>query len=125
MERINNTKAGVICWTPAPAPSSPTSSVIYEEDWDGEDEEQTEKNDDFDSQMDDNGIIGLSEALEDAGLVDSDSHSNSRGPLTPEEEDPSGHERETPEELSNNLSEHLSHTESEEDKTLSSCESFL
>ncbi|XP_033951917.1 microtubule organization protein AKNA [Pseudochaenichthys georgianus] len=125
MERINNTKAGVICWTPAPAPSSPTSSVIYEEDWDGEDEEQTEKNDDFDSQMDDNGIIGLSEALEDAGLVDSDSHSNSRGPLTPEEEDPSGHERETPEELSNNLSEHLSHTESEEDKTLSSYEDLI
>ncbi|KAK1884136.1 Microtubule organization protein AKNA [Dissostichus eleginoides] len=128
MERINNTKAGVICWTPAPAPSSPTSSVIYEEDWDGEDEEQTEKNDDFDSQMDENGIIGLSEALEDAELVDSDAdyNSNSRGALTPEEEDPSGHERETPEELSNNLSEHLSHTEStEEDKTLSSYEDLI
>ncbi|XP_010794366.1 AT-hook-containing transcription factor [Notothenia coriiceps] len=125
MERINNTKAGVICWTPAPAPSSPTSSVIYEEDWDGEDEEQAEKSDDFDSQMDENGIIGLSEALEDAELVDSDCNSNSRGPLTPEEEDPSGHERETPEELSNNLSEHLSHTESEEDKTLSSYENLI
>ncbi|KAF3848807.1 hypothetical protein F7725_015304 [Dissostichus mawsoni] len=125
MERINNTKAGV-CWTPAPAPSSPTSSVIYEEDWDGEDEEQTEKNDNFDSQMDENGIIGLSEALEVAELVDSDCNSNSRGPLTPEEEDPSGHERETPEELSNNLSEHLSHTEStEEDETLSSYEDLI
>lgn len=92
--------------------------------WEDEDEENAEKDDDFVSQMDENGIIGLSEALEDVELGQT---CGDPGPLSPEEADPSGHERETPtEELSYNLSEHLSHTESlgEDLQILSPCESY-
>ncbi|XP_078127511.1 LOW QUALITY PROTEIN: uncharacterized protein akna [Sander vitreus] len=119
METRKNTKAGVVFWTPAPVRTSPTSSVISEDVWKDEEEELAENDDDFVSQMDDNGIIGLSEALDDVELGESCSDSDAEcnpnlypGPLTPEEVDPSRHERDTPEELSYNLSEHLSHTES-------------
>ncbi|XP_039636513.1 microtubule organization protein AKNA isoform X3 [Perca fluviatilis] len=119
METRKNTKAGVVFWTPAPVRTSPTSSVISEDVWKDEEEEPAENDDDFVSQMDDNGIIGLSEALEDVELGESCSDSDAEcnpnfhpGPLTPEDADPSRHERDTPDELSYNLSEHLSHTES-------------
>ncbi|XP_034752772.1 microtubule organization protein AKNA isoform X2 [Etheostoma cragini] len=119
METRKNTKTGVVFWTPAPVRTSPTSSVISEDVWKDEEEEPSENDDDFVSQMDDNGIIGLSEALEDVKLgqscSDSDAECNPNlypGPLTPEELDTGRHERDTPEELSYNLSEHLSHFES-------------
>ncbi|XP_041666619.1 microtubule organization protein AKNA isoform X2 [Cheilinus undulatus] len=97
METRKNTTAGVLFWTPAPARTSTPSSVISEEELEGEEEEQAQRDDDdFASQMDDNGIIGLSEALEDMELrrtfVDMDINCNANlgpGPLKPEEEDPS------------------------------------
>ncbi|XP_028830006.1 AT-hook-containing transcription factor isoform X3 [Denticeps clupeoides] len=53
-----STKAGVMLWTPAPMDSSHTSSVGSDSDWDdGREEEQEEEI--FQSQMDENGIIGL------------------------------------------------------------------
>ncbi|XP_032395438.1 microtubule organization protein AKNA isoform X2 [Etheostoma spectabile] len=119
METRKNTKTGVVFWTPAPVRTSPTSSVMSEDVWKDEEEEPLENDDDFVSQMDDNGIIGLSETLEDVELGESCSDSDAEcnpnlypGPLTPEEADPDRHERDTPEKLSYNLSEHLSHFES-------------
>ncbi|XP_042251627.1 microtubule organization protein AKNA isoform X1 [Thunnus maccoyii] len=119
MEIKKSTTAGVMFWTPAPVRTSPTSSVVSEDVWEDEDDEQAEKADDFVSQMDENGIIGLAEALEDVRLeetCDLDAECNPAWylrALTPEEADPSGREMDTPpEELSYNLSEHLSHTES-------------
>eukprot|EP00064_Thunnus_orientalis_P007424 superscaffoldBa00000824_g7444 len=119
MEIKKSTTAGVMFWTPAPVRTSPTSSVVSEDVWEDEDDEQAEKADDFISQMDENGIIGLAEALEDVRLeetCDLDAECNPAWylrALTPEEADPSGREMDTPpEELSYNLSEHLSHTES-------------
>ncbi|KAM9821176.1 uncharacterized protein akna [Neosynchiropus ocellatus] len=53
---------GVLFWTPAPVCSSPTSSVGSEEEW--------EHDDDFDTQMDDSGIIGLTDAVGAAQLED-------------------------------------------------------
>ncbi len=131
METNKNTKAGVLFWTPAPVRTSPASSVISEDAWEDEDEEQAEKDDDFVRQMDENGIIGLSEALEDVELGETcgDAECDPNlypGPLIPEEADCGGHERGTPpEELSYNLSEHLSHSESpgEDALMLSPCES--
>ncbi|XP_029300837.1 AT-hook-containing transcription factor isoform X2 [Cottoperca gobio] len=133
METRKNTTAGVLVWTPAPVRTSPTSSVISEDVGEDEDEEQAERNNDFVSQMDENGIIGLSETLEDVELKDSwddsdaECNPNYAGPLTPEEEDCSGHERDTPEELSYNLSEHLSFTKSpgEDVQILSSLEDLM
>ncbi|CAK6965109.1 microtubule organization protein AKNA [Scomber scombrus] len=119
MEIRKSTTAGVMFWTPVPARNSRTSSVISEDAWEDEDEEQAEKVDDFVSQMDENGIIGLAEALEDVRLeetCDLDAECNPAwdlGAITPEEADPSGSEIDAlPEELSYNLSEHLSHIES-------------
>ncbi|XP_045923197.1 microtubule organization protein AKNA isoform X3 [Micropterus dolomieu] len=116
METRKTTTAGVLSWTPAPVRTSSTSSVTSEDAWEDEDEEQAEKDDDFVSRMDENGIIGLSEALEDIELGDADAECNPNlhaGPLNPEEANLSRHERETlPEELSYSLSEPLSHTES-------------
>ncbi|XP_054468783.1 microtubule organization protein AKNA [Anoplopoma fimbria] len=119
METRKNTTAGVLFWTPAPVRTSPTSSVISEDEWEDEVEEEP---DDFVRQMDENGIIGLSEALEDveleASCCDSDAESSPNlypGTLTPEEADPSGSERDTAEELSYSRSEHLSHNESQEE----------
>lgn len=128
METRKTTTAGVLFWTPAPVRTSSTSSVTSEDAWEDEDEEQAEKDDDFVSQMDENGIIGLSEALEDIELGDADAECNPNlhaGPLNPEEANLSRHERETlPEELSYSLSEPLSHTESsgEDVQMLSPCE---
>nr|XP_020470799.1 AT-hook-containing transcription factor [Monopterus albus] len=112
MEMRKNTKAGVLFWTPAPARTSPTSSVMSEEVWEDEDREQAE--DDFVNQMDENGIIGLSETLENVELgstcVDAE-YSPAWCPrcLTPEQAGFSGHKRDKPpEELSYNWTEHLS-----------------
>lgn len=52
METEKKTTAGVLCWTPAPICTSSSSSVVSAEE------------DDF-IQMDENGIIGLTGALED------------------------------------------------------------
>ncbi|XP_070781121.1 microtubule organization protein AKNA [Enoplosus armatus] len=85
--------AGVLFWTPAPVHTSPTSSVISEDAWEDEDEDQAEKDDDFVSQMDENGIIGLSEALEDVefGETHAECYPNLyAGPRNPEEADPIG-----------------------------------
>ncbi|GLD50184.1 AT-hook-containing transcription factor, partial [Lates japonicus] len=115
METRKNTTVGVLFWTPAPNRASPASSVISEDVWEDEDGEQAGREDDFVSQMDDNGIIGLSEALEIVELEqtcgDAGTESNPT-PVTPEEADLTGGERDTPpEERSYKLSEHLSHTE--------------
>ncbi|XP_037607862.1 microtubule organization protein AKNA isoform X1 [Sebastes umbrosus] len=122
METRKNTTAGVLFWTPAPVRTSPTSSVISEDVLEDEDEGQAQKDVNFFSQMDENGIIGLSEALEDVELgqscCDSDGESNPNlysGSLTPEDADHSGHERDSPEEPSYNLGEHLSHNQSPEE----------
>lgn len=113
MEPRKSTTAGFVVWTPAPFRTSPTSSVISEYEWEDEDEEQAEKDDDFVSQMDENGIIGLSEALDgvELGGTCGDTYAECNpnlypGCLTPEEAGT------PPEELSYNLSEHLSHNES-------------
>lgn len=134
METRKDTTAGVLFWTSAPVRTSPTSSVISEDVLEDEDEGQAQKDVNFFSQMDENGIIGLSEALEDVELgqscCDSDGESNPNlhsGSLTPEDADHSGHERDSPEELSYNLGEHLSHNQSPEEdvQILSPCESLI
>ncbi|XP_040914881.1 microtubule organization protein AKNA isoform X2 [Toxotes jaculatrix] len=131
METRKKTTAGVLLWTPAPARTSPTSSVIPEDVWEDDDGEQAGEEDDFVSQMDDNGIIGLSEALETVALGetwgDADAECNPacyRRPLTPEETDPCGHERDTPPEWNYNLRELLSFPEvpGEDVQTLAPCD---
>nr|XP_046230707.1 microtubule organization protein AKNA isoform X2 [Scatophagus argus] len=126
MEARKSTTAGVVFWTPAPVRTSPTSSVESEDEWEDDDEEQAERDDDFLMQMDENGIIGLSEALEDVELVetygDTDAECNSNlycRSLNPEKAD-------TLEQLSYDLSEHLSHTESRGDdvEILPPCDNF-
>ncbi|XP_050928759.1 microtubule organization protein AKNA [Lates calcarifer] len=128
METRKNTTAGVLFWTPAPNRASPASSVISEDVWEDEDGEQAGREDDFVSQMDDNGIIGLSEALEIVELEqtcgDAGTECNPT-PVTPEEADLTGAERDTPpEEHSYQLSEHLSHTQTpgEDVQILSPCD---
>ncbi|XP_041825064.1 microtubule organization protein AKNA isoform X2 [Melanotaenia boesemani] len=117
MERRRCTTAGVMFWTPAPDRTSPTSTVTPEDT--GEEEDEERANQDFVSQMDENGIIGLSEALEEAELGETcDVLSESKppgwaGPFTPEEGDCSGCVRDRPaEELSSSLRDPLDHTES-------------
>ncbi|KAL6097192.1 akna [Pungitius sinensis] len=106
MEARKNTTAGVVFWTPAPVRTSPSSSVISE----GEDEEETERGDDFVSQMDENGIIGLSEALGEVELEPPRSDSNAErdagvcaAALTLQEAEPSERQRDPPEDRSYNL----------------------
>uniref|UniRef100_UPI003AAF70CC uncharacterized protein akna n=1 Tax=Centroberyx gerrardi TaxID=166262 RepID=UPI003AAF70CC len=71
--RQKSTTAGVLFWTPAPVRISPTSSVASEDGWEDANEEmKAEKEEDFHSQMDENGIIGLKEALEDVELGGND-----------------------------------------------------
>lgn len=130
METRKSTTAGVLFWTPAPAHTSPSSSVISEDLWEDEDDEQAGKDADFVSQMDENGIIGLSEALEHVELVEDAEYDPNfyPGRRTTEEPDLCRHEVGTPhEELSYNLSEHLSHSESpgEDGQILSPCESII
>ncbi|KAM7393223.1 hypothetical protein PAMA_008053 [Pampus argenteus] len=115
MEIRKSTTAGVMFWTPAPVHTAPTSCVISEDDED----EQAENEDDFVSQMDENGIIGMAEALKDMRLeetCDLEAECNPEwilGSLNPEEADTSGYDMDSPpEEQSYNLSEHLSNTES-------------
>ncbi|XP_056147176.1 microtubule organization protein AKNA [Lampris incognitus] len=68
-KRKKHTTGGVLFWTPAPVGTSPTSPIASEEDWEDEYEEmKKEKEKEFHSQMDENGIIGLKEALEDVEL---------------------------------------------------------
>ncbi|XP_029921161.1 microtubule organization protein AKNA [Myripristis murdjan] len=123
--RKKNTTAGVLFWTPAPLRISPTSSVASEDEWEDEDEgKRTEKEEDFDSQMDENGIIGLKEALEDVELGETYDNEDAECSLNPEEASSGGHSgsssapelRMPPEDLSHNDSElqdsePLSHTE--------------
>ncbi|KAI3361696.1 hypothetical protein L3Q82_002054 [Scortum barcoo] len=86
--------------------ASPTSSVISEEVWEDEEDKRAEEEDDFVSHMDENGIIGLSEALEDVELGETRGNAEC-------EADSSGVEKDSPpEEPSYNSSEHLSHIES-------------
>ncbi|XP_076016133.1 uncharacterized protein akna isoform X2 [Genypterus blacodes] len=63
--RSRSTTAGWSFWTPAPRRSSPSSS---EEEWEDEEEHKAENEEEFLSQMDENGIIGLKEALEGLNL---------------------------------------------------------
>ncbi|XP_055035483.2 microtubule organization protein AKNA isoform X2 [Misgurnus anguillicaudatus] len=56
MERNKGGTAGVLVWTPAPVYSSPSSPEGSDYSWNDEAEE------DFQSQMDENGIIGLAES---------------------------------------------------------------
>lgn len=129
MEKRRKTTEGVLLWTPAPARTSPTSSVTSEDVWG--DDELAEKDDDFVSQMDENGIIGLTEGLEDVRLEqscgDEDAVCNRAwypGRLTTEEADRGGSVVDT---LLKELSEHLSRTETpeEDEQILSACESFI
>lgn len=129
METRKNTTAGVLVWTPAPARTSPTSSVISEDVWEDEDGVQAEKDDDFVSQMDENGIIGLSGELENVELGGTcgDAEGNQGWYptlLNPEQVDCSRHKTDTlPEELGNSLSDQLSDTEfpGEDGEILSPC----
>ncbi|XP_029625013.1 microtubule organization protein AKNA isoform X3 [Salmo trutta] len=73
--RGQRTRAGILFWTPAPQRPSPFSSIGSEVDWGEEEEEdeegwdrRAEEEEGFHTQMDENGIIGLDEALEDVGL---------------------------------------------------------
>lgn len=112
METRKNTTAGVLVWTPAPVHTSSVSSEISEDEWD--DEDQAEKEDDFVTHMDENGIIGLSGALENVelGEICRDAECNPGWYPTLhnlEKADSSGHKRDTPvDELSYSLSDHLS-----------------
>uniref|UniRef100_UPI0037E754DA microtubule organization protein AKNA n=1 Tax=Semicossyphus pulcher TaxID=241346 RepID=UPI0037E754DA len=125
MDIRKSTTTGVLFWTPAPVRTSTPSSVISEDEWDHEEEEQgTESDDDFASQMDENGIIGLSEALEDVELGETygDAYANNNPdldprPLTPEEEGPTENERE--------LSESHTESSSAEDVMLSLCHNLM
>lgn len=127
METRKSTTAGVSFWTPAPVRTSRSSSVISEDVWEDEDEEQAEKDDDFVSQMDENGIIGLSDALGDLELAESCGDADAEyGPLIPEEAGLSGCERDTPPgELSYSLSKRLSYSGSAGEDLPSQCESLL
>lgn len=119
MEPRKNTTAGVLFWTPAPVGTSPTSSVASED----EGGEETERGDDFVSQMDENGIIGLSEALGEVELEPPGSDSNVyAGPATLQEAEPRERDRDTPEDRSYNAS----HNESQggDVRIPSSCESL-
>lgn len=71
--RGRSTRAGVLFWTPAPQHPSPSTSIDSDVDWWDEDEEEggdrkEEEEGDFHSQMDENGIIGLENALQNVGL---------------------------------------------------------
>ncbi|XP_062414803.1 microtubule organization protein AKNA [Pungitius pungitius] len=116
MEARKNTTAGVVFWTPAPVCTSPSSSVISE----GEDEEETERGDDFVSQMDENGIIGLSEALGEVELEPPRCESNAgsdagvcAAAFTLQEAEPSERERDPPEDRSYNLGKRWPHNGSQ------------
>uniref|UniRef100_A0A4W5M2U0 AT-hook transcription factor n=1 Tax=Hucho hucho TaxID=62062 RepID=A0A4W5M2U0_9TELE len=70
--RGQRTRAGILFWTPAPQRPSPSSSIGSEVDWGEEEEEDAEgwdrtaeEEEGFHTQMDENGIIGLDEALEE------------------------------------------------------------
>ncbi|XP_061590457.1 microtubule organization protein AKNA [Cololabis saira] len=119
MEKRRHKKAGVLFRTPATGCTSPASTEMSEDAQEDEDEEQSQREDDFGSQMDENGIIGLTEALEDVQLGETcgDTHPDCELPgcsphRTPEREGPMGclgdlqHE-----ELNYNLSGHLYCTE--------------
>lgn len=125
METRQKTRAGLLFWTPAPARASPTSTVVLEDDWGDDNEDQEEREDDFVSQMDENGIIGLAEALEDVELEECPSDGYP-GSFTPEEAHPSGAETDGPsDKLSHKLSKHVS-SAGEDVGKLSSCEpSFI
>lgn len=127
-----NTTAGVLFWTPAPTRTSPTSSVISEDEWEDEDGEQARKEDDFINQMDDNGIIGLTEALDTVEFGEICSDLDAYNPpccsSALEEADPTECERDTPpEEWNYKLGELLSFTEAagEDVQILSPRESLI
>ncbi|KAM9734968.1 uncharacterized protein akna isoform 2-T4 [Menidia menidia] len=86
METRRNTTPGVLNRTPAPVCSSATSTAMSVDDAD----EEEEANREFASQMDENGIIGLSGALDYVDLEESCCRSSTR-----EEADPNDHLRET------------------------------
>lgn len=113
METPKSTKAGGVSWTRAPSRSSPTCSVTSSPS--DEDEERP----DFVSLMDENGIIGLSEAAEGGawGRTSGDTYAEHIPSLYSGAADREGAGTPT-EELSYSLSEHPSHTES-------LCESFV
>lgn len=69
MEARRKTRPGVLVWTPAP-PAQNSSSA----------EDSCEDKDDFFTQMDENGIIGLSEDLEEMDL----GHDECEPPESPE-----------------------------------------
>ncbi|KAK5599265.1 hypothetical protein CRENBAI_023783 [Crenichthys baileyi] len=77
MERRRNTRPGLLHWTPAPLRYSPAAARTSEDSWEDEGEEV----DHFVGQMDENGIIGLTEALEDLELGQPCGYSE---PWTPE-----------------------------------------
>ncbi|XP_030623822.1 microtubule organization protein AKNA [Chanos chanos] len=97
-KRGGSTRAGVLIWTPAPDYTSPTSRA----DSPGSLDEGREE--DFQSQMDENGIIGLGETwrLEEEEEAPDEEYTIDAGTPEPEENPPSALE-----ELSYNLSELL------------------
>jgi len=111
--RWMETHKNTTIWTPAPDRTSPSRIAMFEYSWDDDDEEEDKGDEDFVSQMDENGIIGLSEALEDVELGENDGDAQCPGPFTPEQAAPSECVRDNPsEELNSDLSEHPYHTES-------------
>lgn len=83
MESRRNTRPGVLHWTPAPTRNSSAAALPSEDSWEDEDAEE----DEFVEQMDENGIIGLSDALENWDFGKPGSGSD---PCIPEEAVPSG-----------------------------------
>lgn len=104
MEMQKSCTGRTIFWTPVPIHTSPKNSFPSEDVWEDEDEEQAQKDYDFASQMDENGIIGLSEILEGlkSGVTYNTEFHPTHGPLTPEDTDLS------PEELNINSCEYMS-----------------
>lgn len=110
METPKSTKAGLVFWTPAPFRTSPGSSVVSECEWEDGDEEQADSDDDFTSQMDENGIIGLDDV--ELGGTCGDAYAAG------EADTPPGGWR-------HNLREHLSHMSPRDDVQMPSpCESM-
>lgn len=108
METPKGTKAGLVFWTPAPFRDSPGSSVTSEREWEDGDDEPAESDDDFASQMDENGIIGLAEALDGVEFAGRDPDSEAEGLASGEADAPHGGAR-------YNLWEHLSRVSPRDD----------
>ncbi|XP_023193997.1 AT-hook-containing transcription factor isoform X2 [Xiphophorus maculatus] len=89
MDRRKN-RSGVLQWTPSPIPESPSSTLTSDDSWEKDNNNNEEEEDDFFREMNEDGIIGLSEALEEWEL------GNPCGdPCSPEDTVPSGGDKDS------------------------------